>query len=181
MIPLTIEGIKENLYLVSENGQIYSKSKKDYLIPRKDKDGYLSVFLQKTKGGRNNKIYKRLASLILYSFQGPPPSYIKDPTVNHIDGNIENNHISNLEWMERSLNSSIRKNKGQGSKNSQSKLNEQKVFEILKLLSENKYTYEEIGNMYNVSKSTINNINRGENWKEVISKYKLEVQNGEKA
>lgn len=27
MIPLTIEGIKENLYLVSENGQIYSKYK----------------------------------------------------------------------------------------------------------------------------------------------------------
>ena len=29
MIPLIIEGIKKNLYLVSENGQIYSKSKKD--------------------------------------------------------------------------------------------------------------------------------------------------------
>ena len=66
MIPLTIEGIKENLYLVSENGQIYSKSKKDYLIPRKDKDGYLSVFLQRTEGGRNNKIYKLLHDINLY-------------------------------------------------------------------------------------------------------------------
>ena len=181
MIPLNIEGVKKDLYLVNENGQIYSKSKKDYLTPRKDKDGYLSVFLQKTEGGRDNKIYKRIASLILYSFQGPPPLYIKDPTVNHIDGNIENNHISNLEWMERSTNSSIRKNKGQGNKNSQAKLNEKQVYEILNLLSKNKNTYKEIGDKYNVSKYTISNISRGKNWKEVIAKYKSDNQNGEKA
>jgi len=181
MIPLNIEGVKKDLYLIDENGQIYSNFKKGYLIPKKDKDGYLSISLQKAEGGRDNKIYKRIASLTLYSFKGPPPLYIKDPTVNHIDGNIENNHISNLEWMERSTNSSIRKNKGQGSKNSQAKLNEEQVYEILKLLSKNKYTYKEIGDIYNVSKSAISNISRGKNWKEIIAKYKSDNQNGEKA
>ena len=83
--------------------------------------------------------------------------------------------------MERSTNSSIRKNKGQGNKNSQAKLNEKQVYEILNLLSKNKNTYKEIGDMYNVSKSTISNISRGKNWKEVIAKYKSDNQNGEKA
>jgi len=50
--------------------------------------------------------------LVAIFFIGPPPVDLKDPTVNHIDGNITNNHFTNLEWMERGKNSSIRLNKG---------------------------------------------------------------------
>lgn len=171
MIPLQIDGIKEGLYYIKEDGSIYSKAKKDYLIPRSDKDGYLYVQLQKTNGGRNNRICKRIASLVILTFKGNPPNDMNDPTINHIDGNILNNHISNLEWIERGLNSSIRKNKGQGIQNHEAKLNDETVREICELLYNTELSLQEIANKYEVDKSTISNIVRQKNWKHISSQY----------
>ena len=161
MAPIFIDGVKPNLYKITEDGQIWSNYKKGFLHPRTDKDGYLHITL--SGGDRQHKKYFQIGTLVALTYIGPPSQDLKDPTINHIDGNIENNHISNLEWMERSTNSSIRKNKGQGNKNSQAKLNEKQVYEILNLLSKNKNTYKEIGDKYNVSKYTISNISRGKN------------------
>ena len=36
--------IKQDLYLIREDGAIYSKYKKDYMNPIQDKDGYLKIF-----------------------------------------------------------------------------------------------------------------------------------------
>lgn len=136
------------------------------LIP--DKDGYLKVIL--SGGSRANKVCVRVHKLILLTFKGNPPKDMIDPTVNHIDHNIKNNHIDNLEWMERVDNVKDRPNPI-GEKNSQAKLTENDVKEIIKLLKNN-VSLSKIGEKYNVSKSTISSIKRGKTWKHINPFFK---------
>lgn len=169
------------IYKIDEYGNIYSKYKKGFLKTKKDKNGYLNI----TLAGKNNPIYARVATLVAYNFIGKPSSEIKDVTVDHIDGNILNNYYINLRWLERSVNSSIRKNrmKSIGELNHEAKLTEKEVIEICDLLVENKLTLKEIGKIYNVTKYTINNIKRKVTWKHVTQKYsfpKVEVRRDNK-
>lgn len=166
---LTCKDIKKNLYQINEHGQIYSNYLGRKLTPKKDKDGYMVFDLRKENGGSSTF---RVAALVLLTFAGNPPQNMKDPTVNHIDGNIGNNCVCNLEWMERGLNSSIRKNKGVGEQNHEAKLTENQVIKICKLLIDGSLSYKEISKIFGVSKSTINNIARGDNWKYITCKYK---------
>ena len=155
------------LYLIDEYGNVYSKYKKGYLKPKKDKDGYLSLSL----AGIDKTVYVRVATLVAYNFIGKPPKNMKDPTIDHIDNNIVNNYFKNLRWMERGMNSSIRVNKGVGEKNSEARLTNQNVIEICELLVEDKLTLKEIGEKYNVSKYTINNIKRKVSWRHITNNY----------
>ena len=155
------------LYLIDEYGNVYSKYKKGYLKPKKDKDGYLSLSLV----GIDKTVYVRVATLIAYNFIGKPPKNMKDPTIDHIDNNIVNNYFKNLRWMERGMNSSIRVNKGVGEKNSEARLTNQNVIEICELLAEDKLTLKEIGEKYNVSKYTISNIKRKVSWRHITNNY----------
>lgn len=97
------------LYKIDEYGNVFSIYKNDYLKPKTDKDGYLSLALR----GEQRIIYVRTATLVAYNFIGPPPINMKDPTIDHIDGKILNNYYKNLRWLERGENSSIRKKKTQ--------------------------------------------------------------------
>ena len=94
-----------------------------------------------------------------------------DPTINHIDGNILNNHVSNLEWIERGINSSIRKNKGAGGMNHEAKLTELQVYEICDLLINTNLSYNDICKKYNIKKSTISRIKNQKNWKDITKNY----------
>ena len=155
------------LYLIDEYGTVYSKYKKGCLKPKKDKDGYLNLSL----AGIDKTVYVRVATLVAYNFIGKPPKNMKDPTIDHIDNNIVNNYFKNLRWMERGMNSSIRVNKGVGEKNSEARLTNQNVIEICELLAEDKLTLKEIGEKYNVSKSTISNIKRKVRWRHITNNY----------
>lgn len=137
-------------------------------MPVKDKNGYLKIGL--SCGSRNNKCYVRIATLVAWHYIGVPENLL-DPTVDHLDGNIENNHYSNLRWVERGYNSSIRKNRGQGSQNTAARLKENQVKEICELLVNTNKSYQEIANLYKVDKSTIANIASKKNWKEISKNY----------
>lgn len=73
--------------------------------------------------------------------------------------------------MERGENSSIRSHRGQGSSNSQAKLSENQVREICQLLQDTNLSAKQIGDKYNVAKSTIANISRGKNWRDISVNY----------
>ena len=161
MIPIKYKNVKEGLYEIDQDGNIYSNYKKDYLLPKKDKDGYLQLKL--SGGSRGNYCYVRIATLVAWHYLGNPPDNIIDPTINHKDGNILNNHYLNLEWLERGQNSSIRNNKGEGSKNHESKLTEHQIKEICDLLIKTNLSLKEISKRYHVATSTINNIKNKKN------------------
>jgi hypothetical protein len=116
MKDLIYPGVKEGLYKITENGEIWSNYINNFLHPSTDKDGYLKIKL--SGGSREKIIYARIATLVAWNYISPPPQSLTDPTINHIDGNKLNNHYNNLEWIERSVNTSIRRNTGTGSKNS---------------------------------------------------------------
>lgn len=164
---LNVLNIKHNYY-ISKNGDVYSISSNKFLKGSKDKDGYHKITLPLNNG--NVKEF-RISQLVLYQFMGNPPKDMKDPTSEHIDGNIDNNSINNLCWMERALNASSRKNKGIGIKNHEAKLSEEDVIKIANLIVENHLTLAEIGKLFNVDKSTISNIKRKKNWGHLLNNY----------
>lgn len=81
--------LPETEYQVSNTGKIRRKDRelKPYFVK-----GYESIALS-VKG----KVYKRLIHrLVAMAYINNPQNL---PQVNHIDGNIRNNNVSNLEWV----------------------------------------------------------------------------------
>lgn len=76
-------------YEVSTYGRIRNKRSGHILKPQVDRDGYLKVSI----GNSDNISVHRL---VCESFYGPPVN--NRMQVNHIDGNRQNNHVTNLEW-----------------------------------------------------------------------------------
>lgn len=171
---LNVLNIKDGNYLISKDGQIYSKVRRKVLKHKIDKDGYHEVHL--SLNGRKDK-YFRVALLVLHQFVGSPPNDMLDPTSQHIDGNIDNNNLDNLMWMERGENSSKRVTSYVGERNPSAMLTESQVLEIAELLKTDQYTLQNIADMYNVHKSTISNIRRKKNWKYLLSDYNFPILN----
>ena len=87
-------------YLIDEYGNIFKihgKRKYKMMKSKVDKDGYLYIGLR----NNNGRYFRRIHQLVA-------KAYIKNPNneliVNHIDGNKQNNHFTNLEWCDVAYN-----------------------------------------------------------------------------
>jgi len=92
-----IEGTDER-YEVSNYGRVRTlRRTKKMLTLTKQKSGYLYVMIEKDGKPCNCRVSRLVALHFI-----PNPDNL--PEVNHIDGNKENNTVTNLEWSNRSLN-----------------------------------------------------------------------------
>ena len=80
-------------YYATEDGRIFGTRNMNYIRPRLTKDGYEYVHLYSDSG---DYLPWRVSRLIAMAFIDNPEG--KD-TVDHIDCNRRNNHVSNLRWM----------------------------------------------------------------------------------
>lgn len=83
----------EQRYAISNDGVVMNLSNNTPLTPIKNPNGYLKVGLA-TGDGKHKQL--SIHTLVAKHFIPNPYDY---PQVNHIDGNKENNHVDNLEWV----------------------------------------------------------------------------------
>lgn len=92
----------EGLYQVSNLGRIKSLSnrsnhKNEIIMKEHIVTGYSQVVLTKNGKGKNFKVHR----LVAFAFIRNPYEF---PEVNHINGNKQDNRVSNLEWVTTSQN-----------------------------------------------------------------------------
>jgi len=83
---------KDN-YIVYEDGRVWSKQRNKFMKSQIGKTGYISITL--------NKIPLYLHRILAECFIANPEN---KRTINHKDGNKQNNNLDNLEWMTHSEN-----------------------------------------------------------------------------
>jgi len=144
-------------YKVSNMGNVlgaHGKALKPY--DRKN-NGYLSAWI----AGRNFTIH----SLVMREFVGIRPAGM---VINHINGIKWDNRLENLEYCTQSHNIKedfIHKRRSLiGEKNTQSKIKESDVLDIMSLYKTGKYSYSMLAKKYDMSISGISNIFNGHCW-----------------
>jgi len=146
-------------YYVTDKQEVYNVTTKRYVKPYFASNGknlnkkYLAVGLY-VDGKRKNILYHRLLAEIYI------PNPFNLPQINHIDGNIHNNTISNLEW----CNAATNNNHAIRSGLRPTKLNMQKANEIRNLLA-NGHTISEVCKIYDVGRNIVSKIKNNISWK----------------
>lgn len=152
----------EERYIIYDNGKIFDKKRNKYCKQHLNKKGYLMVWIATLS--KNIPVHR----LVLCKYSpNDNDIYLQ---VNHKDCNKTNNHLDNLEWNTQSEN---QKHAFQhdlldrkGTNNSQNKLSETEVKEIIdKLLDE--VPIKTIAKEYGVSKSLISHIRSKRTWIEL--------------
>jgi hypothetical protein len=158
----------EGLYAVSNHGRVMRTKPAPHthvgkiLTPYKKRAGYFVVTLYL---GKEQK-YPTVHGLVMKAFVG----FSNGLDINHKDGDKSNNCLSNLEYVTRLENNlhAIRTGLHIPAKGEQVhgvKLTRSKVGEIRTLYATGRYSQEELGARFGVTRSTVGQIVRGKIWK----------------
>jgi hypothetical protein len=166
----------EGFYQISNFGRVKSLGGKCGSAIRKPsirsisltKDGYEKVRLLKDGKDKTVRIHRLVAEAFIPNPEG------KD-TVNHIDGNKKNNHVSNLEWADRSeqlyhaYKLGLKQSKV-GSNNPVAKLSDEDVREIRKtyVRQSREYGTVALAKKYGVTNRVIGLVVSGKSYKNVM-------------
>lgn len=151
-------------YEVSNFGRVRRSAKTPYYC-----FGVLKSTKQRCQYGyplvKLNRKKVHVHKIVMRAFFGdPPPGH----EINHKDGNKENPHLDNLEYVTRQQNTQHAYDSGlisrSGELNGRSKLSEQHVKEIRKLLSQGA-KYKVIQGKFNISNTCVWAIKQKVNWK----------------
>ena len=142
-------------YEITEDGKIINKKTGRIRKPQHNQKGYQMVRL----GGKGYLISRLVAEKYV-------PNPENKPQVNHIDGNKDNNHYTNLEWVTNFENRqhAVKNNLiASGEKCSYSKLNWEKVNYIRE---HTEFTSKQLAEMFNISASHIRAIRQNKWWRQ---------------
>lgn len=174
MIPIRYDDIREGYY-INQKGEIYSDISKRYLEGNIDRYGYLRVSLQRNSEPFQ-KTYKvhRLVKIIF-----DPIENFENLSIDHLDGNKQNNNISNLDWCPVSENVK-RAIKNKLIYKSRRDLSDEEVVNICEWLQKG-YSPQMIAQKFypnNIVKKSqaINEILSGRHWKDVSCNYHFWVK-----
>ena len=81
------------LYAIDSEGNIWSHKTKKFLVPVKDKYGYFRIHIVDETGKPRTLLIHRLVAKMFLPTQEPSLQ------IDHIDGNKQNNKVSNLRWV----------------------------------------------------------------------------------
>ena len=161
----------EDTYSVSNSGRIRIEVKRHnirkgtMLSQCPQKDGYLYVTLRRGPEREGKKF--AVSRLVLIAFVGHPE---KGWEANHENGDIVDNHLSNLNWCtkKKNLQHSIEVlgHTRKGEKNPAAKLTEDKVI-ALRESSAKGEAYASLGRRFGISLVMARNIATGRSWKHV--------------
>ena len=155
-------------YQIMSNGDVISGKYKRKLATCLDKDGYVKVSLTSTDNKRHLYSVHRL---VAENFM--PVDNMENLQINHIDGNKQNNDISNLEWCDcvynihHAIKIGLRQYEGSG--NPSARLSDDDVREIVRLRNEEQYMFKDIAAKFDVSVGAIERIMYGRTYKNVTS------------
>lgn len=157
-----IEGF-EGIYGITTDGKVWNYRRKKWILGSPSKKGYIYFHL------RNKKIdVKKLGHRLVAQ------AFIKNKqnhkTVNHKNFDKTDNTKSNLEWCSFADNLKHRdagKRLPVGVNHHNSVLNNDKVYDIRYLYTENKLSMIKIARLFSVSPSTVRSIVRREAWKHI--------------
>lgn len=171
-----IEGY-ENLYSVSDNGDILSHYHNICLKPADNGRGYKFIYLSKDKNKRRFYVHRIVATAFI-------PNPFNKPQVNHINCNKSDNRSINLEWVDcfeqmkhasengKLYCSDYQKTQtalaNSGIKSHLSKLTNVRVRKIRDIKRRTHKSNKEIASMFGVHRETIGNIIRGKTWKHLL-------------
>ena len=164
-----IDGYK--YYFVSNFGRVKSTNDKGNWGDKRTlkiivrKSGYCVVNLHSYRGAVKKMKQYRVHQLVAKAFIPNPE---KKPIINHLDGNKENNHVSNLEWCTQSENMIHAYKNGLCSRKKgvkTTKLTVDDVKEIRKRYKNKNISQYQLSEDYSVTESTIRNVINKTSWK----------------
>lgn len=143
-------------YYINEAGEVFTVRR---LSPYRDRDGYWRI-----NSGRLKKAIHRLLAIAFLPPPGPGQNEVR-----HLDGNRQNNALSNLAWGTRQENASDMARHGtlKGQRNVKAQLYDHQVIMIRDMLFEGKKTVAEIAAHFGVSVPVIKAIKSRQNWKHI--------------
>ena len=173
----------KDCYWINDQGEIYNKNTGNKISQKIERDGYVRVSLMKKSGGTT---YLQLHRIYMMAFK--PIENMEKLQVNHIDGNKQNNCLSNLEWVtpKENIHHAIKTNLTnfeylQGEKTNLANYTEKDAKRVIELLKTNKYTDKQISQItgYPV-RSFIAKIRRKETWKYLTKDINTPLGKGER-
>lgn len=141
-------------YYVYEDGRIQNRKRGTFLKQGKHKNGYRLVSLYHLGTPKGFIVHRLVAQAFIPNPDGKPQ-------VNHKDGNKENNHASNLEWMTASENQRHASAMGlmpKGEKHHQAKLTEANVIDIRTRYTKGGTSHRALAAEFGVSRKTVSNV-----------------------
>ena len=172
-----------NKYEVSFDGQIRNAKTKYILHQYTNKHGYCTLQVKPTPDEKKNI---RMHQIVAEVFIGPCPDR---HVVNHKDGNKQNNHFENLEYVTPSQNNqhaldtglrhpaNMKKYSPRGKEHYNATIDEDMVCKILKMRDETGFGCRKIANRFNISRGVVGGILTGKTWKDVVELYNKEKEN----